>query len=198
MSSSGSERSTNSKPKWQQIHADSYRHPCRRSVGIRIYHWRRHSTQPIRRILLPSAKRRSLLAFNAAGGSRATRIGISQSAHVHRAAKIRRQRDRQRAYRTRWTLAERALCLLGETASRRCFACCPNCPDTNAAKTSPLAKNLDRLIRAFDPLFVDNARLSEDFSFCHRWRKCGGQIWANAVHELPTWDCINSRRATAM
>ena len=63
MSSSGSERSTNSKPKWQQIHADSYRHPCRRSVGIRIYHWRRHSTQPIRRILLPSAKRRSLQAF---------------------------------------------------------------------------------------------------------------------------------------
>lgn len=60
----------------------------------------------------------------------------------------------------------------------------PELSDVTAASTSPLAKNLGRLIRAFDPLFVDGTRLSEDFSFCHRWRQCGGQIWANTAHHI--------------
>ena len=60
----------------------------------------------------------------------------------------------------------------------------PELSDANAPGTSPLAKDLSRLIRAFDPLFVDGARLSEDFSFCHRWRQCGGQVWANVAHEI--------------
>lgn len=44
---------------------------------------------------------------------------------------------------------------------------------------------LDRLIRAFDPILQDDRRLSEDVSFCYRWREgCGGQIWANVHHRI--------------
>jgi len=61
----------------------------------------------------------------------------------------------------------------------------PQINDINAKKTSPLAKNLSRLIRAFDILSNDTGRLSEDYSFCHRWRQgCGGQIWANVTHKI--------------
>ena len=61
----------------------------------------------------------------------------------------------------------------------------PELSDASAKKTSPLAKNLDRLIRAFEPLTVKGARLSEDYSFCHRWRtSCGGEVWANISHPI--------------
>jgi hypothetical protein len=56
----------------------------------------------------------------------------------------------------------------------------PEISDAGGPKNTPLARNLTRLIRAFDPLTVDGGRLSEDFSFCHRWRKGGGEIWARA------------------
>jgi hypothetical protein len=52
------------------------------------------------------------------------------------------------------------------------------------ANNSPLAANLDRLIRAFEPLRVNDALLSVDFSFCHRWNACGGQVWVNTAHEI--------------
>jgi hypothetical protein len=40
-----------------------------------------------------------------------------------------------------------------------------------------------RLIRAFDPFFSDNGlKLSEDLAFCERWKKCGGEVWANVNH----------------
>jgi hypothetical protein len=60
----------------------------------------------------------------------------------------------------------------------------PQLSDAQAKKHNPLAKDLDRLIRAFDPLTVDGARLSEDFSFCARWKECGGEVWANIAHEI--------------
>jgi hypothetical protein len=61
----------------------------------------------------------------------------------------------------------------------------PQVSDDKAKTASPLAKDLDRLIRAFDELFVDGLRLSEDFSFCHRWRHGSkGQVWANITHEI--------------
>ena len=60
----------------------------------------------------------------------------------------------------------------------------PELSDTKASKTAPIAKKLDRLIRAFNPVVIDGTRLSEDFSFCHRWRQCGGQVWANIAHEI--------------
>ena len=61
----------------------------------------------------------------------------------------------------------------------------PNLSDKGAPKTSPLARGLDRLIRAFDPITTDVGRLSEDFSFCHRWRvECGGEIWASTNRKI--------------
>jgi hypothetical protein len=60
----------------------------------------------------------------------------------------------------------------------------PELVDGNAGKTSPLAKGLGRLIRTFEFLTIDGARLSEDYSFCHRWRQCGGEIWANTAYEM--------------
>jgi hypothetical protein len=36
-----------------------------------------------------------------------------------------------------------------------------------------------RLIRAFDEIKIgSNPAMSEDTSFCERWRRCGGEIWA--------------------
>lgn len=60
----------------------------------------------------------------------------------------------------------------------------PQLSDPHAPKHSPFARSLTRLIRAFDPVTVDGARLSEDFSFCHRWRQSGGEIWASATHAI--------------
>jgi hypothetical protein len=61
----------------------------------------------------------------------------------------------------------------------------PNLSDKTAPKTSPIARNLDRLIRAFDPVTTGAGRLSEDFSFCHRWRnECGGEIWASTERKI--------------
>ena len=65
------------------------------------------------------------------------------------------------------------------------LAAMPQISDTQAKTTSPLAKNLDRLIRAFDVMFVNGMRLSEDFSFCYRWRHgCKGEVWASIAHEI--------------
>jgi hypothetical protein len=41
----------------------------------------------------------------------------------------------------------------------------------------------DRLLRCFDPLLDDRGvKLSEDLAFCERWRRCGGEVWANVNH----------------
>ena len=46
-------------------------------------------------------------------------------------------------------------------------------------------KAFDRSIRAFEYLTVDGQRLTEDYSFCHRWHnQCGGEIWANIAYEI--------------
>lgn len=50
------------------------------------------------------------------------------------------------------------------------------------AAATPLP--LTRLIRAFDCILMDDRRLSEDVSFCSRWRDCGGEIWANINHKI--------------
>jgi hypothetical protein len=57
----------------------------------------------------------------------------------------------------------------------------PAINDTNAKKTSPLARNLDRLIRAFDTLDAGGIPLTDDFAFCYRWQAlCKGEVWARA------------------
>jgi hypothetical protein len=61
----------------------------------------------------------------------------------------------------------------------------PGISDPTVRKTFPTATDLERLIRAFDVLSVKGVRLSEDYSFCHRWRQqCGGEIWANIKHQI--------------
>lgn len=62
-------------------------------------------------------------------------------------------------------------------------------PELNDALPSVLAQASDnfgikRLIRAFDPIREGPRRLSEDVSFCHRWKQCGGEIWANVAHSI--------------
>jgi hypothetical protein len=75
--------------------------------------------------------------------------------------------------------------LISRAAVKTMLEKLPDISDTAAKKTSPLARNLDRLIRAFDIMTVDGNRLSEDYSFCHRWREsCGGEIWANISHPI--------------
>jgi hypothetical protein len=75
--------------------------------------------------------------------------------------------------------------LIERSCIKTMLAKLPELSDAAAKKTSPLARNLDRLIRAFEPITVDGARLSEDYAFCHRWRtSCGGEVWANVSHKI--------------
>jgi hypothetical protein len=61
----------------------------------------------------------------------------------------------------------------------------PDIVDDRPPKAFSLSKERSRLIRAFDFLTVDGVRLSEDYSFCYRWReKCDGEVWANISHEI--------------
>ncbi len=62
----------------------------------------------------------------------------------------------------------------------------PEMSDEAGKGRTPLTRDLPRLIRAFDPVVRDDgARLSEDFAFCHRWRRlCGGEIWASVSHQI--------------
>jgi hypothetical protein len=43
---------------------------------------------------------------------------------------------------------------------------------------------IDRLIRAFEPVRTPRGKMSEDFSFCQRWRDCGGEVWAACHHPI--------------
>jgi len=61
----------------------------------------------------------------------------------------------------------------------------PEISDDTAGYTSPLGQGMHRMIRAFEPLRLEQARLSEDFAFCYRWRRrCGGEVWASVDHEI--------------
>jgi hypothetical protein len=60
----------------------------------------------------------------------------------------------------------------------------PDLSDANK-RNFPLMKNLDRIIRAFDVMHTDGLRLSEDYSFCYRWRHlCKGEIRVSQNHEI--------------
>jgi hypothetical protein len=43
-------------------------------------------------------------------------------------------------------------------------------------------EGITRMIRAFDMIETDRGTVSEDISFCRRWRECGGQVWAATHH----------------
>jgi hypothetical protein len=44
---------------------------------------------------------------------------------------------------------------------------------------------LPHLLRPFSPVKLPSGgELSEDLSFCWRWRQCGGDVWANVRHPI--------------
>ena len=43
---------------------------------------------------------------------------------------------------------------------------------------------LTRIIRAFDKIEDENGMLSEDMSFCRRYRNAGGEVWAATHHRI--------------
>jgi hypothetical protein len=44
---------------------------------------------------------------------------------------------------------------------------------------------IKRLLRMFQPLDIpERGVLSEDLSFCKRWERCGGTVWANINHRI--------------
>lgn len=47
------------------------------------------------------------------------------------------------------------------------------------------SQGINRMIRAFDKIKLPGRRLSEDFSFCERHRRAGGEVWA-AIHHRVT------------
>lgn len=54
----------------------------------------------------------------------------------------------------------------------------------HAARSILDGHKITRLIKAFNKLSIDGEEFSEDLSFCHRWNMCGGDVWANIVHEV--------------
>ena len=48
-----------------------------------------------------------------------------------------------------------------------------------------IREKMTRLIRAFSCIEdAEKGRVSEDISFCRRWRECGGRVWAATHHQM--------------
>lgn len=57
--------------------------------------------------------------------------------------------------------------------------------DLHPAVTMIRNAGANRLIRAFEKLDIpERGVVSEDLSFCIRWRKCGGTVWAAMGHKI--------------
>lgn len=47
------------------------------------------------------------------------------------------------------------------------------------------AAGTERMIRCFDCIDIpERGKVSEDLSFCIRWNRCGGTVWANINHRI--------------
>jgi hypothetical protein len=58
-------------------------------------------------------------------------------------------------------------------------------PDLKLGSGGKAKQPFKRFIRTFDFIHVDGQRLTEDYSFCHRWKhQCGGEVWASINHEI--------------
>lgn len=61
-------------------------------------------------------------------------------------------------------------------------------PEISDERVGELTKlfggNMQRVIRAFEPVRSERGKMSEDFSFCQRWRDCGGEVWAACHHTV--------------
>lgn len=65
----------------------------------------------------------------------------------------------------------------------------PECDDritvkNHAAKDILTSQGVERMITAFEYIRINGEKFSEDLSFCHRWRACGGDVWANITHKI--------------
>ena len=76
--------------------------------------------------------------------------------------------------------------LIARTALDRMVASCPEIVDTRRYKTMPWGRQFrDRFLTPFDKVRTATTELSEDYSFCQRWRAhCGGRIWANTSRKI--------------
>lgn len=54
----------------------------------------------------------------------------------------------------------------------------------HAAKEILESQGVKRMIKVYDKLAIDGETFSEDLSFCHRWKMCGGDVWANITHRV--------------
>lgn len=56
--------------------------------------------------------------------------------------------------------------------------------DAHTAGKMLKSQGITRMIRAFDKIRLPGRRLSEDFSFCERHRRAGGDVWAAVDHKV--------------
>lgn len=73
--------------------------------------------------------------------------------------------------------------------SRRCIDTmierCPDIVDEKRFKNIPMTAHFERFLTPFNKVLLDDIELSEDFSFCYRWRMlCGGRLYANTSYPV--------------
>lgn len=56
--------------------------------------------------------------------------------------------------------------------------------DAHTAGQMLKSQGVTRMIRAFDKIKLPGRQLSEDFSFCERHRRSGGDVWAAIHHKV--------------
>lgn len=56
--------------------------------------------------------------------------------------------------------------------------------DTHVSGPMLKEQGMTRIIRAFDKIETETGTMSEDISFCHRYRDSGGQVWAATGHKI--------------
>ncbi|GFR69399.1 hypothetical protein ElyMa_000300200 [Elysia marginata] len=62
---------------------------------------------------------------------------------------------------------------------------CSDIVDHYRYKMLPFSSKFSQFITPFNKIPLENAELSEDLSFCHRWKQlCGGRIYANGAEKI--------------
>lgn len=75
--------------------------------------------------------------------------------------------------------------LISRAAVAKMIEGCPDIVDTQRYKRYPFADKLAGFIMPFNKIDLGDRELSEDLSFCHRWRKaCGGKIYGSTASPI--------------
>lgn len=81
-------------------------------------------------------------------------------------------------------------CLLIHTSAlKRMWKEMPKIRQTTHVSDFEKQMGLDQIIRCFDNVNLDHTKLSEDLSFCHRWRSINGRIFG--LVDVPVTHCGN-------